>query len=160
MVEPIDISDSTKSRISEEFTLIFTGKNRSASSILSNSESEGKFAIDNLKRIRNQADEAKDHLNSGQLSELGSLLNEAWNMKRGISESVSDSFLDEMYERIISTGATGAKLLGAGGGGFFLVHGDFEIRQKLKSEFSSDFKMIPVNIDNMGSSIIHNDSRR
>ena len=160
LVEPIDISDSTKSRISEEFTLIFTGKSRSASSILSNSISEGKFAIDNLKRIRNQADEAKDYLNSGQLSELGSLLNEAWNMKRGISESVSDSFLDEMYERIISTGATGAKLLGAGGGGFFLVHGDFEIRQKLKLEFSSDFRMIPVNIDNMGSSIIHNDSQR
>ena len=160
LVEPIDISDSTKSRISEEFTLIFTGKSRSASSILSNSDSEGKFAIDNLKRIRNQADEAKDYLNSGQLSELGSLLNEAWNMKRGISESVSDSFLDEMYERIISTGATGAKLLGAGGGGFFLVHGDFEIRQKLKLEFSSDFKMIPVNIDNIGSSIIHNDTQR
>ena len=76
LVEPIDISDSTKSRISEEFTLIFTGKSRSASSILSNSVSEGKFAIDNLKRIRNQADEAKDYLNSGQLSELGSLLND------------------------------------------------------------------------------------
>ena len=160
LVEPIDISDDVKSRISEEFTLIFTGKSRSASSILSNSVSEGKFAIDNLKRIRVQADEAKDFLNSGRLSDLGSLLNEAWEMKRGISESVSDSFLDETYERIISTGATGAKLLGAGGGGFFLVHGDFETRQKLKLEFSSDFRMIPLNIDNMGSSIIHNDSQR
>lgn len=160
LVEPIDISDDIKSRISEEFTLIFTGKSRSASSILSNSVSEGKFAIDNLKRIRDQADEAKDFLNSGQLSNLGSLLNEAWEMKRGISESVSDSFLDETYERIISTGATGAKLLGAGGGGFFLVHGDSETRQKLKLEFSSDFRMIPLNIDNMGSSIIHNDSQR
>ena len=160
LVEPIDISDDIKSRISEEFTLIFTGKSRSASSILSNSVSEGKFAIDNLKRIRVQADEAKDFLNSGRLSDLGSLLNEAWEMKRGISESVSDSFLDETYERIISTGATGAKLLGAGGGGFFLVHGDSETRQKLKLEFSSDFRMIPLNIDNMGSSIIHNDSQR
>ena len=160
LVEPIDISDDIKSRISEEFTLIFTGKSRSASSILSNSVSEGKFAIDNLKRIRDQADEAKDFLNSGRLSDLGSLLNEAWEMKRGISESVSDSFLDETYERIISTGATGAKLLGAGGGGFFLVHGDSETRQKLKLEFSSDFRMIPLNIDNMGSSIIHNDSQR
>ena len=160
LVEPIDISDDIKSRISEEFTLIFTGKSRSASSILSNSVNEGKFAIDNLKRIRDQADEAKDFLNSGRLSDLGSLLNEAWEMKRGISESVSDSFLDETYERIISTGATGAKLLGAGGGGFFLVHGDLETRQKLKLEFSSDFRMIPLNIDNMGSSIIHNDSQR
>ena len=81
-------------------------------------------------------------------------------MKRGISETVSNNFLDEMYSRIISTGATGAKLLGAGGGGFFLVHGSLEIREKLELEFSPNCKMIPLNIDNIGSSIIHNDSHR
>jgi D-glycero-alpha-D-manno-heptose-7-phosphate kinase len=79
-------------------------------------------------------------------------------MKRGISKSVSNDFLDRMYERIISTGATGAKLLGAGGGGFFLVHGDLTTRQKLELEFSSNYRMIPLIIDDMGSSIIHNDS--
>jgi D-glycero-alpha-D-manno-heptose-7-phosphate kinase len=79
-------------------------------------------------------------------------------MKRGISKSVSNDFLDEMYERIISTGATGAKLLGAGGGGFFLVHSDAISRPKLELEFASNYRMIPLVIDNMGSSIIHNDS--
>ena len=160
LVEPIDISQNIRSKISQEFTLIFTGKSRSASSILSNSVVEGKSAIKNLQRIREQADEAKNHLNTGELSKLGSLLNEAWNMKRGISETISNNFLDEMYSRIISTGATGAKLLGAGGGGFFLVHGSLEIREKLELEFSPNCKMIPLNIDNIGSSIIHNDSHR
>ncbi|DAC62397.1 MAG TPA: kinase, partial [Candidatus Thalassarchaeaceae archaeon] len=115
---------------------------------------------ENLLRIREQADEASNYINSGDLSKLGALLNEAWGMKRGISKSVSNDFLDQMYERIISTGATGAKLLGAGGGGFFLVHGDHTIRQKLELEFSSDYRMIPLLIDNIGSSIIHNDSQR
>ena len=160
LVEPIEISENIRSRISEEFTLIFTGKSRSASSVLSNSVSEGKSAIENLLRIREQADEASNYINSGDLSKLGALLNEAWGMKRGISKSVSNDFLDQMYERIISTGATGAKLLGAGGGGFFLVHGDHTIRQKLELEFSSDYRMIPLLIDNIGSSIIHNDSQR
>ena len=58
-----------------------------------------------------------------------------------------------------SNGANGAKLLGAGGGGFFLVHGDSEIREKLQSEFSSEHRILPLNIDYNGSSIIFNDSR-
>jgi|TARA_B110000240_G_scaffold64704_1_gene73689 D-glycero-alpha-D-manno-heptose-7-phosphate kinase len=160
LVEPIDISNKTRSKICEEFTLIFTGQTRSASSVLSNSISEGKSAIDNLLRIREQADEARDLLNSGDTYKLGELLNEAWNMKRGISSSVSNDFLDQMYDRIISTGANGAKLLGAGGGGFFLVHADVSIRQKLKTEFSAEHRMIPLNIDETGSCIIHQDSQR
>jgi D-glycero-alpha-D-manno-heptose-7-phosphate kinase len=159
IVDPINISEKIQSNISDEFTLIFTGQNRSASAVLLNSEEEGKSAIDNLIRIREQADEARDFLSSGDLSKLGLLLNEAWSMKRGISSNVSNNFLDEMYSQIMSTGANGAKLLGAGGGGFFLVHGDQQLREKLQSDFSSEHRMLPLNIDFNGSSIIFNDSR-
>ena len=159
IVDPINISEKIQSNISDEFTLIFTGQNRSASAVLLNSEEEGKSAIDNLIRIREQADEARDFLSSGDLSKLGLLLNEAWSMKRGISSNVSNDFLDEMYSQIMSTGANGAKLLGAGGGGFFLVHGGQQLREKLQSDFSSEHRMLPLNIDFNGSSIIFNDSR-
>ena len=159
IVDPINISEKIQSNISDEFTLIFTGQNRSASAVLLNSEEEGKSAIDNLIRIREQADEARDFLSSGDLSKLGLLLNEAWSMKRGISSNVSNDFLDEMYSQIMSNGANGAKLLGAGGGGFFLVHGDQQLREKLQSDFSSEHRMLPLNIDFNGSSIIFNDSR-
>ena len=159
IVDPINISEKIQSNISDEFTLIFTGQNRSASAVLLNSEEEGKSAIDNLIRIREQADEARDFLSSGDLSKLGLLLNEAWSMKRGISSNVSNDFLDEMYSQIMSTGANGAKLLGAGGGGFFLIHGDQQLREKLQSNFSSEHRMLPLNIDFNGSSIIFNDSR-
>jgi len=159
IVDPINISEKIQSNISDEFTLIFTGQNRSASAVLLNSEEEGKSAIDNLIRIREQADEARDFLSSGDLSKLGLLLNEAWSMKRGISSNVSNNFLDEMYSQIMSTGANGAKLLGAGGGGFFLVHGGQQLREKLQSDFSSEHRMLPLNIDFNGSSIIFNDSR-
>ncbi len=158
-VDPIDISKKLQSKISDEFTLIFTGHNRSASEVLSNSEEEGKSALDNLIKIREQADEARVFLSEGDLLKLGKLLNEAWSMKRGISSKVSNNFLDDMYNLIISNGANGAKLLGAGGGGFFLVHGDLQVREKLRSEFSGEYKMLPLNIDFNGSSIIFNDSR-
>ena len=159
IVNPINISEKIMSNISNEFTLIFTGQNRSASAVLLNSEEDGRSAIDNLIRIREQADEAREFISSGDLSKLGILLNEAWSMKRGISSNVSNDFLDEMYSRIMSNGATGAKLLGAGGGGFFLVHGDSKLRENLQSEFSSEHRILPLNIDFNGSKIIFNDSR-
>ena len=90
------------SNISNEFTLIFTGQNRSASAVLLNSEEDGRSAIDNLIRIREQADEAREFILSGDLSKLGILLNEAWSMKRGISSNISNDFLDEMFSRIMS----------------------------------------------------------
>jgi galactokinase/mevalonate kinase-like predicted kinase len=53
-------------------------------------------------------------------------------------------------------GATGAKLLGAGGGGFFLVHGEASLRARL-AELGPEHRIIPLGIDHVGSTIIHED---
>jgi galactokinase/mevalonate kinase-like predicted kinase len=53
-------------------------------------------------------------------------------------------------------GATGAKLLGAGGGGFFLVHGEGGLRARL-AELGPEHRIIPLGIDYFGSTIIHED---
>jgi galactokinase/mevalonate kinase-like predicted kinase len=53
-------------------------------------------------------------------------------------------------------GATGAKLLGAGGGGFFLVHGEAGLRARL-AELGPEHRIIPLGIDHVGSTIIHED---
>ena len=50
-------------------------------------------------------------------------------------------------------GATGAKLLGAGGGGFFLVHGDADLRVRL-AELGPKHRLIPLGVDGKGSIII------
>ena len=94
-------------------------------------------------------------MSKGDISGLGSLIGEAWDAKRGISASVSGGDLDTLHERIMATGARGAKLLGAGGGGFFLVHGDASLREKLAS-LGNSHRLIPVNVDWIGSEIIHN----
>ena len=52
-------------------------------------------------------------------------------------------------------GASGAKLLGAGGGGFFLVHGDADLRTKIENELGGSNRIIPLGVDFDGSTIIH-----
>jgi D-glycero-alpha-D-manno-heptose-7-phosphate kinase len=58
----------------------------------------------------------------GRLLQLGEALHEAWQLKRQFSSRISNSSLDEIYEAALANGAVGGKLLGAGGGGFFLFY--------------------------------------
>ena len=95
-------------------------------------------------------------LESGDLGALGSLIGDAWDSKRGISPRVSSDDIDALHDRIMAMGATGAKLLGAGGGGFFLVHGDEGLRERLV-ELGPDNRLISLDVDSMGSVIIHED---
>ena len=63
----------------------------------------------------------------------------------------SNQELDTLHDRILALGASGAKLLGAGGGGFFLAHGDAGLRSQLTTEFGDIHRIIPLAIDFDGS---------
>lgn len=64
----------------------------------------------------------RNHLLRGRLLQFGQSLNEAWQLKRQFSSKISNDQLDNIYESALCHGAIGGKLLGAGGGGFFLFY--------------------------------------
>ena len=155
-VYPLQISPYVINRLSEEFPLVFTGTSRSASEVLSEAPEDPADKLARLRAIREQADEARGMLESGDLDALGALIGDAWDSKRGISHGVSSDEIDTLHDRIMTMGATGAKLLGAGGGGFFLVHGKGGLRDSL-AELGLENRMIPLDVDGEGSVIIHED---
>ena len=157
-VEPIEIENDLVSRVSRNFTLVFTGMTRSASKVLSE-ESEDELDKSNRMRvIRKHADKAAIMFQNGDLDSIGDLLNETWNAKRGISSLITNQSIDELHGRVMSSGAKGAKLLGAGNGGFLLVYGGDGLRNTLQSELGPGFRMFPLDIDFSGSVIIHGNS--
>ena len=139
-----------------EFSLVFTGISRSASKILSETSDSQEDKFKRLRLMRNQALSSINMLENGELEELGKLLANTWELKRQLSQSVSNDELDAIYNNLIDLGANGAKLLGAGGGGFFLVHGSPEFREKLLLNFGKDYKILPLKLDSSGSQIIYN----
>ena len=155
-INPVKISPYVSKRLSEEFTLVFTGTSRSASEVLSEVPDDPADKLARLRVIRGQADAARGLLESGDIAGMGSLIGEAWNSKRGISSGISGEKIDSLHSRIMAMGATGAKLLGAGGGGFFLVHGGGELRDRLV-ELGSEHRLIPLGVDVEGSVIIYED---
>jgi D-glycero-alpha-D-manno-heptose-7-phosphate kinase len=66
------------------------------------------------------AQRMRDDLLRGHLMDFGRLLHETWMLKREHSPGASSDRLDEIYDLALANGAQGGRLLGTGGGGFFL----------------------------------------
>jgi D-glycero-alpha-D-manno-heptose-7-phosphate kinase len=57
-----------------------------------------------------------------QIDETGRILHENWMLKQQLASSISNTEINEIYQTAMDNGATGGKLLGAGGGGFMLFY--------------------------------------
>ena len=82
------------------------------------------------------------HLIRGELGEFGRDLHAAWQLKRGFTSSVTNGRVDDIYASAISAGALGGKLLGAGGGGFFL----FFVQPRFRSAVTDRLKSVGCRI--------------
>ena len=82
------------------------------------------------------------------------MLNHTWELKRGLSQGISTGSIDEMYKRAMDAGASGGKLLGAGGGGFLLFYVEPD-RQVKVMKAMEELLYIPFKFENNGSGIVH-----
>ena len=154
-VVPITTDPGVVRRMEQEFCLVYTGSTRSASTVLGEESYDAEDKLNRLRAIRGQAEEAEKLIQSGDLDALGRLLHNTWELKKGLSPSVTNDGLDSLYSKLIDLGVTGGKLLGAGGGGFFLVHGDDSIASRLMSSLPRINRVLPLVIEEKGSEIIH-----
>ncbi|MGH1573483.1 hypothetical protein ACRAWG_25990 [Methylobacterium sp. P31] len=95
---------------------------------------------------------------AGWLTQLGEMLSASWRIKRTLSRDVSNAVLDDLFEAIIASGAYGAKLCGAGGGGFFLALIAPERVPDLAKRVAP-LSVIPIGIDVDGSTLIYRQTR-
>lgn len=131
-VDPIILDRSTRDGLDDRLLLFFTGVTRKASEILTEQRrnivrDSGSF--DNLARIRDQADELRAALSRGNIDAIGTSMHEGWTRKKQMASGVSSPEFDSIYEAARGAGALGGKILGAGGGGFFLFYVEPQRRQ-------------------------------
>ena len=91
--------------------------------------------VDLLKATHDLAIEGEKYIHDAKeisIKEVGLLLNEGWKIKKSLSKKVSNSEIDNIYNIIMDNGAYGAKLCGAGGGGFFLVLSNPQSLKKIR----------------------------
>jgi D-glycero-alpha-D-manno-heptose-7-phosphate kinase len=135
------LDDDVKVFMEQNLILLHTSKGRSADDILKN---QSKRMVDNEKSFQNiqcMVDLAKQFetdLKNKDLKYFGEMLDYSWQLKKEVSDDISNLEIDEMYENAKNCGATGGKILGAGGGGFMLLFADTKAQQKIKEQFSKN----------------------
>ncbi len=132
VAEALKISQETIFNLEDDLLLFFTGYSRSASAILKEQDVKSKgrdqAMIDNLHFVKELGYKSRAALESGDLAEFGRLMDVHWQNKKKRSGGMSNPRINEWYELAMANGATGGKLIGAGGGGFLMFHASDKAR--------------------------------
>jgi len=154
-VKRVLTSPSRLAELEQHLALYFTGFARTASEIAKEQVRMTPQRKQELNTMLQLVDEAEAIITSPgrSLDEFGCLLHEGWQIKRSLTQKISNARIDEIYEAGLGAGALGGKLLGAGGGGFMLFFVPPERRQALRERLKK-LLCVPFAFANKGSHVV------
>ena len=156
-VLPLIISPERKEKLNNNLLMFFTGFTRFSSDVQrANNVSGTEDKRLKLKKMYDLVNDAEAVLTdkNQDLDDFGRLLDVTWRLKKGTGSAISTGNIDELYEKGLSAGALGGKLLGAGGGGFLVFYVQPE-KQNAVREAMKDLMYIPFKFEDGGTRVIH-----
>jgi len=141
------------SELEESLVLCYTGMKHDSGNIHTDQKKKTKD-LKTKEKIKNNVEltqRIKYYMMRGEVHKIGKCLHESWNLKRTFSKKISNEKIDKIYNKALKNGATGGKLLGAGGGGFFLFFTPYYDKHKLLKWIKSEnLEHTPFVFENKG----------
>jgi D-glycero-alpha-D-manno-heptose-7-phosphate kinase len=150
---PLPLSIPERESLSDHLSLFYTGITRKAEGILKDQSARTTETKDAHLRMRTLAGEARAAIVEHDWERLGRLLDEGWQLKRGLSAGISNPEIDRQLSVAKAAGAFGGKVTGAGGGGFLLLVHPPERSRQIAAALSP-LQRLPVRITPEGSRIL------
>jgi D-glycero-alpha-D-manno-heptose-7-phosphate kinase len=160
-VEPVPVRDEVLDELETNLVIVWSGIERPARGILSEqgrrlSELEPDV-IERMHKIKELGREVYRLLCRGDVDLYGELLHDHWTQKRKLASKMTDSVIDEHYEAARAAGAIGGKLMGAGGGGFFMFYVRPEDKRRLIEAMTArGLRILRFRFDVDGARIVAN----
>lgn len=154
-VSPVVMDFETKEALQDNLVMFYTGITHDANAILAEQKRNisAKDKTENLIQMCKLARDMKAALEQNELTDFGRIMHEGWIRKRELANGVTSPRIDALYESAIMNGASGGKLLGAGGGGFLLFYCE-KYKQK-KLEEALGLKRFPFKFEHDGTSVVY-----
>ena len=157
--ESLGQNAQTKRVINDSLRLFYLNFGRAAGEILrevnSNISNNSNTRVA-IKESINLIPDMKIAVSSGNVAQVGAILDEAWKLKQTMSTSVTTPAIQEIYSMARRSGALGGKVVGAGGGGFLLLCVPQDEKERFDNNFSS-LRELPFAIEFNGLSIAYDD---
>lgn len=157
-VEPVIMAPESYKKLENNLLMFYLGGTHSASAILKE-QSQNVKSVDKATVQRQMCDitrKLKEELQKNNVDAMGELLHENWMLKKSLASGISNPLIDDAYSRAMNAGATGGKLLGAGGAGFMLFYVPEDKQESVRAALS-DLREMDFEMDNSGSSIVMTD---
>jgi D-glycero-alpha-D-manno-heptose-7-phosphate kinase len=155
IAEEVTISMAERRALQDQLMLFFTGITRSATTILTEQSANVPSSLEELHGLRDLAALAAEGLRRGQIAAVGEAMKDSWALKRKLASGVTNEAIDRAVDIAVEAGATGAKVTGAGGGGFLLVICPPENQTAVRRNLSH-MRELPVRLDRLGSRVVFN----
>lgn len=156
--ELLVVPNSLKRKLGANLLLFYTNVTRKSSTILTEQKNNIVNKIHYHNEIKDLAISLSDNLKAGNVDIIGKVLSENWELKKNLSNNISNNDIDVMYNMAIKAGAEGAKISGAGGGGFLLVYCKRENHDRIREQMKN-YREMPFMLEPHGSKIIFNYNR-
>jgi D-glycero-alpha-D-manno-heptose-7-phosphate kinase len=156
-VDPVTCGRDVKQRFQQRLLLLYMGMTRSASMILTEQKANtvaSDVSRASLKKMVDMASLLRECLLRDDLEAIGPILHEGWLEKKKLAATISSSRIDSIYERALRSGASGGKVLGAGGGGFLLLYASPEHHDCILKALP-ELRPVPFRFEPQGSKIIY-----
>ncbi len=124
LVYPLKLKQEVIDELENHLLLCYIGRTHNSGDI--HKRQEAFFMKDesektkSLFRLKELSEEIKEALLTSRLELFGRIMSETWEIKKKLSDNISNSFVDKLYECALKNGAYGGRLLGAGDGGYLL----------------------------------------
>lgn len=155
-VVPVNLSAYSLNNFVNRLVLVYTGTTRRATDVAEKKVQNMNEKSRDYTKMYEMVSYAQSLLLNDKLDDFGKLMHEAWEIKRGLSDVMSNKVIDDIYDLGINNGALGGKLLGAGGGGFVLFMCKENMREKLISKFNKN-SVVPLKISFTGTQVVYNE---
>jgi len=160
IVSPLRISHACVRQLEQNLLFFFTGQDRDSWRIQQELEAAHKakpsqseiFA--SLDKIKELGLRVKDALVQERPDQFGRLLHEHWEVKKGLSSKISNSRIDRIYDAALQAGALGGKIMGAGGGGYFMFYCQGDAGRLKEAMRAMGLQSMPFTFDFQGSTLL------
>ena len=158
-IGPLNINESTVRELEKNILLFYTSIKRKTSHILQaqmSAAERDKQKMEYLTKIKQIGAEIKKTLEKGNTRRFGEWLNVHWNTKKELSTVMSNQQIDDWYDLAIKNGALGGKIMGAGGGGFFMFYCENKQEEFRKAMTGARLVEMPFAFDFDGTKVVFN----
>jgi D-glycero-alpha-D-manno-heptose-7-phosphate kinase len=157
LVEPVIMPPEARELLQRRLMLFYTGITRSARDILSEQKANTEKSSQSrasLSSLVAMTESLRTELSAGRIDALGSMLHESWIIKQSLARGISNDALGSVYQAARDAGALGGKILGAGGGGFFLFYVPEENQPAVEAALGS-LRRIPFRFEGHGTRTLY-----